>query len=118
MGFFAQIYQVYPEAYKLSQISVQIQENRVSSLVIEFPIDPVAERFLDSIGKTSDGKDVVKSEKNSAIEAVRKFANEATVRRSEFQKRLESLVLVSHEVCSCNLNYVAIYSRKGSILDS
>ncbi|KAJ3367363.1 hypothetical protein HDU91_001477 [Kappamyces sp. JEL0680] len=105
VGLFAQMVHVYPEAYKLSPVSVLISENQVNSLAIEFPSDPVADRFVASLDKAASPptpsagarqKGELTQLKSSAMEAVKKFVDQSTVRRAEFQKRLELRVELAH----------------------
>lgn len=103
---FAQIVSVYPEGYKLSSVSVPINDERVQSVAIEFPSDPVSELFLANLDRTSQpfsravsgGKLLPIESKTTMVDAVKKFTDQTMIRKLEFLKKLEDRVRKCHEV--------------------
>jgi DNA replication factor CDT1 like len=90
---FQMILSVYPEAYIVSSVSAILGEDRIPSVAIELPQDPISESFLATLTPTKNTDSTP-----SNISAVQKFISQIPVRRQEFQKRLEKLVMDQHLV--------------------
>ena len=96
---FQMILTVYPEAYVVSSVSAVVGDDRVPSVAIELPRDPIIESFVSTLTPTKDTES-----KTPSISGLQTFISQIPVRRQEFQKRLEKLVMEEHSVIS-NLNF-------------
>lgn len=120
VDLFSQIVSVYPEGFKLASLCVVINEEKVQSFTIDLPVDHVAEKFLESLDRTSQGvthgprasaKVDILEKKGAMMGAIKKMADQTLVRRLEFQKKLENRLHALHKVFSlCRVSEVSFHN--------
>ncbi|KAJ3271140.1 hypothetical protein HDV01_006998 [Terramyces sp. JEL0728] len=94
LAHLGQIMYIYPQAYKLSPITVKISEEKVNSLSIEFITDQLSEQFVSKLNRQSQPLNnlpklstaVNTVDNSSLMTAVKEFAQQYKNRRTEFLK--------------------------------
>jgi hypothetical protein len=117
----AQIVYIYPDAYKLSGININMNDKRVSSVSIEFFSDILKEDFVKNLDRASqplvNGPKLttLHDPKNSKsmMSAVSEFVKQIPIRRQRFEELLIDYVKKKHQVFVFNIDF---FVRKGIFL--
>jgi len=95
---------VYPEAYQLHPVYIQLGNEKIQSFSIRIPHDAVALDFVSKLDKSSQGvkfaPTLTRPSGNALgekFEVVQKLTQEKLIRGIEFQKRLEERVKNQHQ---------------------